>query len=154
MSAADVPLLCDRAAQARLPGRLELLRIGTAVVILDVAHNPHGAAFLAEQLRAFGSAGFTRAVMGCLKDKDPAGIVAALDGTVDEWRFVDSGTSRGQTGSATLAKVDRTVRAQVHTDVESALALAIEQSAPGDRVLVLGSFDVVRRAREWLEQAG
>ncbi len=61
-------------------------------MIVDVAHNPHGAAFLSEQLRATQRGGRTIAIAGFLQDKDAAGIVAALDSAVDEWMFV--GTER------------------------------------------------------------
>jgi dihydrofolate synthase/folylpolyglutamate synthase len=151
VAAADARALCERASSARLPGRFEQRRVGSVDVVLDVAHNPHGAAFLADLLRRAPVAGATLAVMGCLKDKDAAGIVAALDAVVDEWTFVDSGTSRGQTGTETLAKVGPTVGGSARTDVESALGDVIGRAAGSDRVLVLGSFDVVRRAREWLE---
>ncbi len=65
------------ASQARLPGRFERFEHRGVAVIVDVAHNPHGARFLAGQLSAQCCEGRTIAVAGFLQDKDAAGIVAA-----------------------------------------------------------------------------
>ena len=135
------------ARAARLPGRFERARYRGRDFVLDVAHNPHGAAFLAAQLASLPRQARTIAVFGCLKDKDAAGIVAALDETVDEWVIVDSGTSRGQSAAATLDKVGKSIRAHVASDVADGLSQAVSLAAADDRVVVLGSFDVVRRAR-------
>ena len=59
------------------PGRLQLL--GTApTVLVDAAHNPHGAAALATALRESFAFEEWGVVLGVLADKDAAGIVAAL----------------------------------------------------------------------------
>jgi dihydrofolate synthase/folylpolyglutamate synthase len=136
------------AAESRLPGRFERTRFRGRECVLDVAHNPHGAAFLARQIESLRSPSErTIAVFGCLKDKDAGGIVAALDEVVDEWVFVDSGTSRGQIAAATLDKVGTRIRAHLASDVASGLEVAAASAAAKDRILVLGSFDVVRQAR-------
>jgi len=136
------------ARSACLPGRFERGCFRGRECVLDVAHNPHGAAFLAEQLAAHPRAGRTVAVFGCLKDKDAAGIVAALDAIVDEWVFVGSGTARGQAAAATLDKVGFSIRAHLASDVAGGLVAAAAIAEPRDRIVVLGSFDVVRQARE------
>ncbi len=120
-------------------------------MIVDVAHNPHGAAFLADQLRASGAVGRTYAVAGFLQDKDAAGIVAALEGQVDHWTFVDTYGSRGQTASLTAAKIPATTPRLASTrDFVTTLDALCESLAVGDRVVVLGSFDVAQRARTML----
>ena len=63
------------------PGRLELVRAGGRDVLLDGAHNPAGAAALAEavgDLRPFLEAGRVTLVLGAMADKDVDGIIAAL----------------------------------------------------------------------------
>ena len=63
------------------PGRLELVRVSGRDVLLDGAHNPAGAAALAEavgDLRPFLEAGRVTLVLGAMADKDVDGIIAAL----------------------------------------------------------------------------
>ena len=81
-------------AQARWPGRLELLDVataggGTREVLLDGAHNPAGAAALAtalDELRphlAGGDASHPPAltlVWGSMSDKDVGGVISAMAG--------------------------------------------------------------------------
>jgi len=60
-----------------LPGRFQTVSESPRV-ILDVAHNPHAAAFLASQLATLARRGKVRAVVGMLHDKDIAGTLAEL----------------------------------------------------------------------------
>ncbi len=151
--AADIPLMCDAARFAALPGRYEQRRHGGREFVLDVAHNPHGAGFLARQLARDGVGRRTIAVMGCLKDKDAAGIVAALAGTVSEWIFVTTQTPRGQAATVTLDKAGAGHRGRAGGTLEAGIAMAIEQTDENDRIVVLGSFDVVERAGALMEGA-
>src|SRR3546814_18730822 len=59
--------------QASLPGRFQILP-GQPAVILDVAHNPHAAAVLAQNLDNMGFHPYTHAVFGMLNDKDVAAV--------------------------------------------------------------------------------
>ena len=68
-------------ADARWPGRLELLTIDGRDVLLDGAHNPSGAAALAsalDELRPFLGPGRMTLLTASMADKDVAGVVAAL----------------------------------------------------------------------------
>ena len=96
--------LVAEGSTARLPGRFERFDYRGASVIVDVAHNPHGAAFLSEQLRATQPGGRTIAVAGFLQDKDAAGIVAALSPVVDEWTLVATRGPRGQSAAMSMEK--------------------------------------------------
>ena len=64
-------------AEVKLTGRFQLLR-NSPSVILDVAHNPHAAKSLAENLRNSACEGRTLAVFAMLADKDIHGVVNAL----------------------------------------------------------------------------
>jgi dihydrofolate synthase/folylpolyglutamate synthase len=71
-------------AQARWPGRLELLVVDGREVLLDGAHNPAGAAALAEaldDLRLMLSHGPVTLVTAMMADKDVDGVVAELAAT-------------------------------------------------------------------------
>ena len=70
--------------QASLPGRFQILP-GQPTVILDVAHNPHAAAVLAQNLDNMGFHPYTHAVFGMLNDKDLDGVVAKLGSRIDYW---------------------------------------------------------------------
>ncbi|HEU0230333.1 MAG TPA: bifunctional tetrahydrofolate synthase/dihydrofolate synthase [Burkholderiaceae bacterium] len=94
-------------AQAALPGRFQTLP-GLPVVVLDVAHNPHAAAALGQNLDAMPHFPVTHAVVGMLKDKDIAGVVSRLATRVDHWYCATLGGPRGTTGE-TLAQIVRRV---------------------------------------------
>jgi dihydrofolate synthase/folylpolyglutamate synthase len=115
-------------------------------VIVDVAHNPHGAAFLAAQLAAAPCEGRTLAIAGFLQDKDAAGIVAALESVVAEWIFVGTCGPRGQQADVSAQKVPA-AGAAIGGELRPAFDAAVARHRRGDRILVLGCFDVVQRAR-------
>jgi dihydrofolate synthase/folylpolyglutamate synthase len=80
---ADVPDAARRRgyADARWPGRLELLGVDGRDVLLDGAHNPAGAAALAaalDELRPFLGAGRLTLLTASMADKDVAGVADAL----------------------------------------------------------------------------
>ena len=89
--------------QADNPGRFQVLP-GRPVVILDVAHNPQAARALAASLAAMGGAGRTLAVFAMLKDKDIAGVIAAVKSQVAHWFIAGLGGARGA-GVTELAQV-------------------------------------------------
>ena len=76
---------------AILPGRFQTVSTAPRV-ILDVAHNPHAAYYLASRLAELPAHGTVHAVVGMLHDKDIAGTLAALAST--------AGTARRSTARA------------------------------------------------------
>lgn len=69
--------VCSVAAGVVIPGRLELLP-GDPPTLLDAAHNPHGAAALAESLPEVAQGRPVMACLAVLADKDAEGILEAL----------------------------------------------------------------------------
>jgi dihydrofolate synthase / folylpolyglutamate synthase len=68
-------------AAVRWPGRLELLDVRGVDVLLDGAHNPHGAEALAralDELRPHLAPGRATLLLGVLRDKDFGAMLAAL----------------------------------------------------------------------------
>jgi dihydrofolate synthase/folylpolyglutamate synthase len=139
-------LVPDEAVRAglkrvRLAGRFQVIGRDPEW-ILDVAHNPDAAQALAASLAARPTRGRTIAVCGILGDKDIEGIISALAGRVDRWIAV------GLSGARVLAADELARRIAIATghaadvagDVENGLRMAQTLSAPGDRVLVFGSF--------------
>ncbi|MDP3785831.1 MAG: bifunctional tetrahydrofolate synthase/dihydrofolate synthase, partial [Undibacterium sp.] len=71
-----------------LPGRFQVLP-GRPSVVLDVAHNPHAAATLAQNLDNMGFHAYTYAIFGSMLDKDIAGVIAHMKAKVDHWYLCD-----------------------------------------------------------------
>lgn len=72
--------------RAAVPGRMQILP-GQPTVILDVAHNPHAAGALAQNLQQMPSTpgAKTYAVVGMLKDKDCKAVIERLAPHIDMW---------------------------------------------------------------------
>jgi len=131
--------------QVALSGRFQVCD-GKPQLILDVAHNPHAAKGLAENLRRSPHAGRTLAVFAMLGDKDIAGVAAALAGEVDAWFVADISQPRGA-GAATLAaclgNVALDAQVQCFGDVAAALHQACLSAGENDRIAAFGSFYTV-----------
>lgn len=137
-------------ASARIAGRLQRFEHGAVEVIVDVAHNPQAARELAAWLGQSPARGTVHAVFAALADKDAGAIVDALAPRVVHWHLaglVGHG-SRGTDADALAARLEGTVAAAAprHADVAAALDAALATAAPGDRVLVFGSFHTVADA--------
>jgi len=132
--------------QVQLPGRFQILP-GRPTVILDVAHNPHAAAVLADNLDNMGFHPYTHAVFGMLNDKDIDGVIAKLGDRVDHWHCAGLPGPRGLSGEALAARLrahgvkeDKESSVQAHADPAAAFAAAQGKAGEGDRILVFGSF--------------
>ena len=138
------------------PGRLEVLR-GGPTVLVDAAHNPAGAAVLADALRE--SFTFTRlvGVVGVLADKDAEGILGALEPVLDEV-VVTRSTSPRSIDPQDLAEVaedvfgeDRVhVAARLDDALDTAIGRAEEGGLVGGGVLATGSITIAADVRRLL----
>ncbi|MGZ8272361.1 MAG: bifunctional tetrahydrofolate synthase/dihydrofolate synthase [Burkholderiaceae bacterium] len=137
-----------------LPGRFQILP-GRPAVILDVAHNPHAAAVLAENLDNMGFYPATHAVFGMLRDKDIAGVTARLGDRIDHWHVAPTPGPRG-CDAASIASLLRSSAGSVRSvseypDLASAYDGARDRAGADDRILAFGSFltvaEVIRAIR-------
>ncbi len=137
--------------QARESGRLQVID-GPPQQLIDVAHNPHAAAFLAAHVQRHYPQRPVHAVIGMLQDKDIAGTLAALAAAVTHWYFADLAGPRGASAQqlATAladAELDGAASVQCFASVaaahSAACAQALQQSNPAALVLVCGSFYTV-----------
>lgn len=73
-------------ARATIPGRMQILP-GQPFVVLDVAHNPHAAGALAQNLQQMPMTpnSKTFAVVGMFQDKEVAAVISRLLPYVDTW---------------------------------------------------------------------
>lgn len=133
-----------------LPGRFQVLP-GRPAVILDVAHNPHAAATLAQNLDNMGFHPYTYAVFGAMQDKDIDGVIAHLKGRVDHWCVTDLPLPRAATAAQLRQKLlDAGVKTGDVLGVESTIACfatpadafanAMNRAGENDRIAVFGSF--------------
>ncbi len=133
-----------------LPGRFQVLP-GRPSVILDVAHNPHAAATLAQNLDNMGFHPYTFAVFGAMADKDIAGVLAHVKDKIDHWCLTDLPMPRAASAAALAAKLqeagisdntatgaERSVRC--FANPADAYADARKRAGENDRIAVFGSF--------------
>ncbi len=138
-------------AMVSLPGRFQIVP-GQPAVVLDVAHNPHAAAALAQNLDQMGFFPRTLAVFGAMADKDLEHLVSPLLALIDVWHCCDLPTARAASAQQ-LAEVIRPPEAGVaaghapgvyqHASPSSALRAALAEATPADRIVVFGSFYTV-----------
>jgi len=131
-------------AALELPGRLQVVP-GPVEWVLDVAHNPDGAAALSTFLATRPPAARRVAIFGMLSDKDLEGVVRPLLHQFDDWLILGLSSARGTTSAATLARARRAgvTHGREIRDVASACRTATEMTAPGDRICAFGSFQLV-----------
>jgi dihydrofolate synthase / folylpolyglutamate synthase len=144
-------------AQVHFPGRLELVRRSPPVV-LDAAHNPHGARAAAKGItEAFA---FTPliGVIAVMTDKDARGILEVFEEIMNHVVITRvASTSRGMPAEAlgeVAAEVFGTSRVTVvprlDDAIDRAVALAEEDGVGSPGVLITGSVVAVGEARTLL----
>jgi dihydrofolate synthase/folylpolyglutamate synthase len=144
-------------AQVRSPGRLELVRRSPSVV-LDAAHNPHGARAAAAAItEAFAFAPLI-GVVAVMADKDARGILEVFEEIMNQVVITQvASTSRGMPaealgelaeeifGASRVAVVPR-----LDDAIERAVALAEADGVGSSGVLISGSVIAISEARTLL----
>jgi dihydrofolate synthase/folylpolyglutamate synthase len=134
--------------EVELAGRFQFVP-GKPQVILDVAHNPHAARALAQNLAALPPCPHTYAVFAMLGDKDSTGVAQALDPYIDTWLVTGITAPRGASAED-LACVLRgaRVRGEVicFADTAKAITHACIAAGENDRIIAFGSFYTVAEA--------
>jgi len=138
-------------------------------LILDVAHNPHAALALAENLKALKLAASNEggvpvnilSVFSMLADKDVKGVVEALKHEIDTWYVAPIVHIRGASVAALVAAINEVIPdasvkifpsladayAQAYMDRES----CIEQRE-NDKIVAFGSFFTVSSVMQYLNE--
>jgi dihydrofolate synthase/folylpolyglutamate synthase len=163
--ALDRQLVANVAETLTVPGRLE--RVAEAPpTFVDVAHNPDGAAALAEALPEVlasrsgrnssriaetntTSTGPVVAVLAILADKDAVGMIAALAPALDRAVCAELSLERPSRPAAELAQICEAagLAADAEPDFGAALALARALAGEHGAVLVTGSHYVLGPVR-------
>ncbi len=126
----------------QLPARFQVLP-GQPAIVLDVAHNPHAAAVLAQNLDMMGFYPQTHAVFGMLGDKDIAGVIKKVAPRIDHWYVAATPGARGASSSVIATRVRAAAPGSAvseHASFAAALDAARERARPDDRILAFGSF--------------
>lgn len=136
----------------RVPGRLEVVH-REPTVLLDGAHNPHGARASAAALAEAFAFDDVVLVAACLDDKDVEQLLSAFIDTASHVVVTRAPSPR----AAPLARMEAAARAvwegsgvvvEAAEDLGAALTLAHGLTGPSDAVFVAGSLHTVGAARE------
>jgi len=155
----DIDAVRSGFASVVSPGRCEVVH-RDPTIILDAAHNPHGAKALAETLRSEFNFDEIIAVVGVFGDKDVAGIFKELESIVDHVIVTQSSSERAMASSevekiaSSVFGVDRVFEVQ---DLFQAIDKAISDSVrPLSEatvgIIITGSVVTVGQARNYLRK--
>jgi len=151
-------VLAEGLATATSPGRLQVIG-NEPTVLVDAAHNPHGAAALAVALTEYFTFDAVTAVIGILGDKDAAGIIRELEPTVDHFVITQSTSERAISAddlAALAVSIVGADRVTVEPSLEAALELARDRASATEKgaALVTGSITLVGDAIVYARDRG
>jgi len=140
---------------AKLQGRFEIRHIQNKTVIFDAGHNPHGVAFLLNQLRNFlkYNKQYTEvvSVFSMLADKDVKSVTELLKDSIQTWKIAALTVPR----AAPIEQLDQALQGQhvQHFDsVKLAFKSALDETKNNQLILVCGSFHTLEAVWEYLEE--
>ena len=143
--ALDIDAIREGFGTVTSPGRLEVVR-RSPTVIVDAAHNPHGAAVLATALEESFTFDQTIGVVSVMADKDVLGVLQALESVMTDVVVTWNGAARAMSAHdlAELAVQvfgeDRVDQAPNLTSaIDRAIEMADEAGMNGIGVVVTGS---------------
>ena len=126
----DIDAIREGFGAATSPGRLEVVR-RSPTVIVDAAHNPHGAAVLAAALEESFTFEQVIGVVSVMADKDVLGVLQALEPVMTDVVVTWNGAARAMPANE-LAEIASQVfgedRVQVAPNLTSAIDRAIEMA--------------------------
>jgi len=146
----DPNILAEAFATVTSPGRLQLIATEPTVLV-DAAHNPHGAASLVSALESYFTFDDVTAVVAILKDKDAEGILAALQPQVTRVIITTAPSERTHTAAhlgviATKIFGADNVIIEPDADVAFEMARGYAAHSPKGAVLITGSITLVGQA--------
>lgn len=149
--------IADGIRSTRWPGRMERFSgMGTADVLLDVAHNPAGAWALRSALSHFDPEPKRMiAVFGCLRDKAVKEIAQILFPLFETVILTEVDSPRKASLEEMRSDAESTgVQIETAADSLEALQRARALSGPGDLVVATGSVYLVGALRDALVKSG
>ena len=161
--ALDEELVRAAFASVSSPGRLEILHRDPTVII-DAAHNPHGATALANTIRNEFDFESIFCVLGILGEKDVRGVLKALEPVIDRLIVTKSDSPRALPVAELFAEAVQVFgndRVFKEDDLNSAITYAMEQATLINQVsdgvsavVITGSVVTAGSARVILRKIG
>ena len=161
--ALDEELVRAAFASVSSPGRLEILHRDPTVII-DAAHNPHGATALANTIRNEFDFESIFCVLGILGEKDVRGVLKALEPVIDRLIVTKSDSPRALPVAELFAEAVQVFgndRVFKEDDLNSAITYAMEQATLINQVsdgvsavVITGSVVTAGAARVILRKIG
>ena len=141
--------------EAFTPGRFQRVRALDRNWILDVAHNPHAARYLAERLVSLPSVD-TAALFAVMADKDVDGMIAPLRQRFTQWFAANLPDNPRALPAAQLVQrlIAHDISVSASGGVEELLPTALAGIPAGGRLVIFGSFFTVAAALRWLNAEG
>ena len=155
----DVDAIRDGFAQASSPGRLEVMRRNPTVII-DAAHNHHGAVALHESLSEEFAFDRIVAVVAILADKDAVSFLSELSNIVDEIIVTENNSPRAMpTEDLFRIAVDIFEEDRVSSagSIAGAIEAAMDKASHPTQsigIVITGSVITVGQARALLKRGG
>ncbi len=161
----DADLVREAFAEVTSPGRLEVIR-RSPTILLDAAHNPHGAQATADAIEDSFLLNPLIGVVGVMADKDYEGVLAAFEPVMAAIVCTQNTTHRTMRAEdlAEVARgifgIDRVyVAPKLEDAIDQAATLAEEGGVFGEAigsggVLITGSVVTVGEARHMLRHRG
>lgn len=143
----------DVAPNTGIRGRFESLR-ETPRTLIDVAHNPDGAAVLADTLSTLnGGQQNVRFVVGAVQEKDVAGVMKALQPLATHLYAVRANNHRSLPADEIAHHAEAAgIPTTIAGTVTEGIRLAETERQQYELVVVCGSFYVVGEAIEWQQE--
>ena len=140
LDALDLDAVHRALQEVQLIGRFQVLAEPVDTV-LDIAHNPEGAANLARNLRRYRAGRPLHAVFSALQEKDVANMMEPLNPLIESWHLsaVDSPRAMPLQTLQLLAESRKLSQVQTHACLADACQAAGERAGADGTVVVFGS---------------
>ncbi|MFC1234281.1 bifunctional tetrahydrofolate synthase/dihydrofolate synthase [Vibrio sp. F74] len=152
LGAADVDItdvnIVNGLKNAKLSGRMQKVN-NAPIVILDVAHNPHSAEYLAQQVQQRYAGKTIYCVLGMLHDKDIAQTIKVLESVVTTWYPSSLDGPRAASADELIEHIQTSCNKYLSPTF--AYQAALLQARKEDVILVAGSFRTVAEVLIYLQ---
>ncbi|MGL6258044.1 bifunctional tetrahydrofolate synthase/dihydrofolate synthase [Vibrio sp. WXL210] len=136
---------------AKLPGRMQKIAANPEV-LLDVAHNPHSAQYLVEQIKQQYPNTVIHTVVAMLHDKDIAATLTQLSEISANWYPASLEGPRAASANELCQHLPQVIAS--YDSPAAAFQAAQAKAQPGELILVVGSFHTVGEVLAFIEQQG
>ncbi|STO56865.1 bifunctional tetrahydrofolate synthase/dihydrofolate synthase [Grimontia hollisae] len=144
--------IVDGLSSVKLAGRMECVS-KSPLILMDVAHNPHSAAYLATQLNVLKAEknGKVHAVVAMLHDKDIAATIEVMKPVVDHWYPASLRGPRAAPWTQITAYLPTGIEG-FESPTQAFQAAQAALAWQGDILIVFGSFHTVGEIADYLSK--